>query len=104
MRGTGRRRAGEDNVRLRLKLANLTDDLAWYRVRLRAVTANCRALKAQAEIADAQLVLAEQLVQRQVAQLMALDSENQELRRQLKAASDDTVEVPVPAAIQLAAA
>lgn len=104
MRGTGRRRAGEDNVRLRLKLASAKDDLDWYRIRLRAVTARCRALQAQTEIVDGQRVLAEQLIQRQVGQLMALDSENQELRRQLKAASDDTVEVPVPAEIQLAAA
>lgn len=104
MRGTGRRRAGEDNVRLRLKLDSARDDLAWYRTRLRAVTARCRAATAQAEIVGGELLLAEQLVARQTAQLMALDSENEELRRQLKAASDDTVEVPIPAAIQLAAA
>lgn len=104
MRGPGKRRAGEDNVRLRLKLTNLTDDLAWYRRRLMDVTARCRAATARAEIADGERVLAEQLVARQVAQLMALDSENEELRRQLKAASDDTAEIPIPAAIQLAAA
>jgi hypothetical protein len=104
MRGTGKRRAGEDNVRLRRKVAHLTDDLAWHRRRLMAVTARCRALTAQAEIADGQRVLAEQLIQRQVMQLMALDSENEELRRQLKAASTDTVETPAPTTAQLTAA
>lgn len=104
MRGTGRRRAGEDNVLLRRRVANLTDDLDWYRVRLKAVTARCRALRAQAEIADGQRVLAEQLIARQTAQLIALDAENERLRRQVKAASDDTVETPIVTAAQLAAA
>lgn len=104
MRGTGRRRAGADNVRLRQKVANLTDDLAWYRSRLMAVTARCRALQAQAEIADGRLVLAEQLIQRQVAQLMERDSRIAELERLAKAASDDTVETPIPTAAHLAAA
>lgn len=100
----GRRRAGEDNVRLRARLQVLSDDLAWYRTRLRAVTARCRAARAQAEIADGQRVLAEQLIQRQVQQLMARDSEIEELRRQLKAASEDTVETPLPAASRQTAA
>ncbi|NUP15440.1 MAG: hypothetical protein HOZ81_04915 [Streptomyces sp.] len=104
MRGRGRRRAGEDNVRLRQRIANLTDDLAWYRRRLMDVTARCRAFKAQAEIADGQRVLAEQLIQRQVMQLMERDAENEQLRRQLKAASDDTVEVPTVTDAELAAA
>ena len=104
IRGKGRRRAGEDNIRLRQQLANTTDDLTWCRGRLIAVTARCRAFRAQAEIADGQRVLAEQLVQRQVLQLMERDSEIEELRRQLKAASDDTVEVPIPTPADLAAA
>lgn len=103
-RGRGRRRAGEDNIRLRRKLACLTDDLAWYRRRLMTVTARCRALTAQAEIADGQRLLAEQLVERQVMQLMERDSLIEQLRGQLKAASDDTVEVPIPTAAELAAA
>lgn len=100
----GRRRAGEDNVRLRARLQVLSDDLAWYRARLRAVTARYRAARARAEIADGQRVLAEQLIQRQVQQLMARDSEIEHLRRQLKAASDDTVETPIPAGDRLTAA
>lgn len=104
MRGSGRRRAGEDNIRLRQRIRVLGDDLAWYRRRLMTVTAQCRAFKAQAEIADGQRVLAEQLIQRQVIQLMERDAENEQLRRQLKAASDDTVEVPIVTADQLAAA
>lgn len=104
MRGSGRRRAGEDNVRLRQRIRVLADDLAWYRRRLMTVTAQCRAFKAQAEIADGQRVLAEQLIQRQVMQLMERDAENDQLRRQLKAASDDTVEVPIVTEAELAAA
>jgi hypothetical protein len=100
----GRRRAGEDNVRLRARVQVLGDDLAWYRTRLREVTARYRAARARAEIADGQRVLAEQLIQRQVQQLMARDSEIEELRRQLKAASEDTVETPLPAAFRQAAA
>lgn len=95
MAGRGRRRAGADNVILRQKLANLTDDLAWYRRRLMDVNARCRALRAQAEIADGERLRGEQVIHRQTAQLIALDAENERLRRQLKAASDDTVETPV---------
>ncbi|WP_217235409.1 hypothetical protein [Streptomyces sp. AC555_RSS877] len=104
MPGRGKRRAGPDNKVLRAKLANLTDDLDWYRVRLRAVTARCRALAAQAEIADGQRVLAEQLIQRQVGQLMERDSRIEELQRLVKVATDDTVETPIPTAAQLTAA
>lgn len=102
MRGNGRRRAGADNKVLRLKLANLTDDLAWYRRRLMTTTACCRALKAQAEIADGQRVLAEQLIQRQVQQLMERDSEIERLQRQLKADAVRTQEIPVVTEAELA--
>lgn len=95
IRGKGRRRAGEDNIRLRQRISCLTDDLAWYRRRLMDVTARCRAFKAQAEIADGERLRAEQRGQRLVMQLMERDAENEQLRRQLKAASDDTVEVPI---------
>lgn len=104
MRGKGKRRAGEDNIRLRLKLASLSDDLDWYRRRLKAVTARCRALQAQAEIADGERVKAEQLVARQTAQLMERDSRIVELERLAKTASDDTVEMPVLTPKQLTAA
>lgn len=104
IRGSGRRRAGEDNVRLRQRIANLTDDLAWYRRRLMTVTAQCRAFKAQAEIADGQRVLAEQLIARQTAQLMERDSRIAELERLVKVSGEDTVEVPIVTDAELAAA
>jgi hypothetical protein len=104
MRGSGRRRAGEDNVRLRQRLANLTEDLAWHRRRLMAVTARARALQAQAEIVDGERLLDQQLIYRQATQLEALNAENEELRRRLQAGNDETVETPIITAEQLAAA
>lgn len=95
MRGKGKRRAGPDNARLRQQIANLIADITWYRRRLMAVTARCRALKAQAEISDGQRVLAEQLVQRQVLQLIERDAEIERLHRQLKADVVSTQEIPV---------
>ncbi|MCX5365865.1 hypothetical protein OG864_45025 [Streptomyces sp. NBC_00124] len=102
--GTGRRRAGADNVRLRAKMRNLRDDLAWYQVRLKAATARARALQAQAEIVDVERLLDAQLIYRQAAELAALHEENKELRRRLAASSDDTVETPIVTAAELAAA
>lgn len=104
MSGTGRRRAGEDNVLLRIKVRNLRDDLDWYKRRLKAVTARARALQAQAEIRDGERLLDMQLIYRQAAQLADLNQENEELRRRLTASSDDTVEVPIVTAAELAAA
>lgn len=104
IRGRGRRRAGEDNTRLRIKLANLTDDLAWYRRRLMDITARCRAYKAQAEIAQGELLLANQLTQRQTAQLMERDSLIDQLQRQLKADAVRTQEIPVVSEAELSAA
>ena len=101
--GTGRRRAGADNVRLRAKMRNLRDDLAWYQVRLKAATARARALQAQAEIVDVERLLDAQLIYRQTAELAALHEENEQLRRRL-AANDDTVETPIVTAAELAAA
>lgn len=97
IRGSGRRRAGEDNMRLRQKNSDLTDDIAWYRGRLMAVAARNRALAAQAEIADGERVLAEQRAQQR---LMERDKEIERLRRQLRAAADDTVEVPIVTAAE----
>lgn len=102
MRGTGRRRAGADNKVLRLKLADLADDLAWYRRRLMAVTAKCRAYKAQAEIAQGELLLANQLTQRQTAQLMERDAQIDQLQRQLKADTVRTQEIPVIKSAEMA--
>lgn len=102
MRGTGRRRAGEDNVLLRAKVRNLRDDLDWYRGRLKAVTARSRALQAQTEIVDGERLLDQQLIYRQTAQIAALAEENEELRRRLRAGNDETVETPIITAEQLA--
>lgn len=102
MRGTGRRRAGEDNKRLRRQVSDLGDDLAWYRRRLMDVTAKSRAYKAQAEIAQGELLLANQLTQRQTAQLMERDALIDQLQRQLKADTVRTQEIPVVIAAELA--
>jgi len=104
MRGTGRRRAGEDNVRLRRQVTNLRDDVTWYRRRLMDVAAKCRAYRAQAEIAQGELLLAEQLIQRQTQQLMQRDSQIDELQRQLKADTVRTQPIPVVDQAELTAA
>lgn len=104
IRGRGKRRAGEDNVLLRLKVSNLRDDLDWYKRRLKAATARSRALQAQAEIVDGERLLDQQLIYRQTAQIAALAEENEELRRRVKAASDDTAETPIVDPAELAAA
>lgn len=104
MIGRGRRRAGPDNDRLRVENRLLERRLAWYRGRLRSLSAQLRTLRARAEVAEGRLAQAEQLVQRQVAQLMARDSEIERLHRQLKTTADDTVEMPVPTPKQLTAA
>ncbi|MER8004823.1 hypothetical protein [Streptomyces sp. NPDC094149] len=104
IRGHGRRRAGEDNVRLRRQVANLREDLTWYRRRLMDVTAKYRACKAQAEIAQGELLLANQLTHRQTAQLMERDALINQLQRQLKADTVRTQEIPVIDRADLAAA
>lgn len=104
MRGRGKRRAGEDNVRLRQENKLLEARLAWYRSRLRAVGGQSRTLRSRAEIAEGRLAAAELLIQRQVEQLMERDSRVARLTRQLQATGDDTVETPIPTAAQLAAA
>jgi hypothetical protein len=102
--GRGRRRAGPDNDRLRAENRLLEGRLAWYRGRLRTLSAQSRTLRARAEIAEGRLAKTEQLVQRQVAQLMDRDSRIAELERLVKTSADDTVEMPIPTAAQLAAA
>lgn len=104
IRGHGRRRAGEDNVRLRKELADTRDDNTWYKQRLRAVTAKYRAARAQVDIAQGELLMAEQLIQRQTEQLMQRDSQIDELQRQLKADTVRTQEIPVIDRADLAAA
>ncbi|NUP18345.1 MAG: hypothetical protein HOZ81_20130 [Streptomyces sp.] len=104
MRGTGRRRAGEDNVRLRKELADTRDDNAWYKRRLRDVAARCRAARARAEIAEGQLLLAQQLIHRQTAQLMERDSAIDRLQRQLKADVVRTQPIQVVTEAELTAA
>ena len=102
--GRGKRRAGEDNVRLRAEIQLLEGRLAWYRGRLRALSTSNRTLRARAEIAEGRLAASEQLVQRQVEQLMERDTRIARLTKQLQATGEDTVEMPIPTAAELAAA
>jgi len=100
--GHGRHRAATDNVRLREARRGDREYIGWCHERFRELGRQVRALRCRAEVAEGRLAKAEQLVQRQVAQLMERDSELEHLRRQLKAASDDTVETPIPAALAAA--
>lgn len=95
--GRGKRRAGPDNTRLREELKLRDADITWYRARLLDVTRTNRTLRARAELADGQRVKAEQVLARQTATLQAKNAEIAALQRQLYAAADDTVEMPVPA-------
>jgi|tagenome__1003787_1003787.scaffolds.fasta_scaffold20630824_2 hypothetical protein len=104
MGGTGKRRAGEDNVRLRHEAALRENRLAWYRSRLRDVGGQMRTWRARAEIAEGRLGAADQLIGRQVLQLMERDAEIDRLQRQLKADTVRTQEIPVVTAAQLTAA
>jgi hypothetical protein len=98
--GTGRRRAGADNVRLRRRVANLLDDREWYRRRLMAVTANCRALKAQAEIADGERLLDQQLIHRQTTALQQKNARIAELERLIQVSGEDTQQIPIVTAAE----
>lgn len=102
--GRGKRRAGPDNVRLREQLKLREADILWYRGRLLEAARKTRAWRARAEVAEGRLLAKEQQLQRQVRQLMERDTELVKLRRQLKAASDSTVEMPVVTKQQLATA
>ncbi|MEH0442504.1 hypothetical protein QA811_02220 [Streptomyces sp. B21-102] len=62
------------------------------RERLRKAYSRLRTERVQREIADG-------LVLKQTAALQAKNSEIADLRRQLQAASSDTVEMPVPTAV-----
>ena len=104
MRGKGRRRAGEDNMRLRKEAELREGRLAWYRNRLRVIGHQMRTWRARAEIAEGRLAAADQLIQRQVKQLMERDAEIDRLQRQLKADAVRTQEIPIVTAAELAAA
>jgi hypothetical protein len=95
--GNGKRRAGPDNDRLRAENTLLEGRLAWYRGRLRVISAQNRTLRARAEIADGHLAAA---VQKHRTELKRVADELAELKRR----TDDTVEVPIPAAADLAVA
>ncbi|QQM45112.1 hypothetical protein [Streptomyces liliifuscus] len=99
-RGTGRRRAGADNVRLRQEVATVRADLAWYRNRLMAITARCRALTAQAEITDGERLLDKQLIHRQKTALQQKNQRIAELERLIEVSSEDTQKIPIVTAAE----
>lgn len=94
----GKHRAGPDNGRLRQELKFAERRITWYRGRLRVVSAQTRALRARAEIAEGRLLASEQLVYRQVVELQAHQSRIAELQRLIEASGEDTVETPIPQA------
>ena len=105
--GTGRRRAGEDNVRLRQEnvrlrreVATVRSDLAWYRNRLMAITARCRALTAQAEITSGERLLDQQLIHRQTTALQQKNQRIAELERLIQVSSEDTQQIPIVTAAE----
>lgn len=100
----GKRRAGPDNDRLRHELKLTEGRVTWYRGRLRVVSEQYRTMRARAEIAEGRLQQSEQLLERQVSQLQAKDSRIAELERLTQAAGEDTVQMPIPAAPELAGA
>lgn len=100
--GRGIRRAGPENDRLRAENVLQESRITWYRNRLRFIAEQMRTWRARAEIAEGRLAASEQLVQRQLEQLMERDTRLARLARQLQDAGDDTVETPIPA--ELAAA
>jgi len=102
MRGTGRRRAGEDNVRLRAEAELRERQIAWHRSRLRELGQGLRTWRARAQIAEGRLDAADELIQRQVEQLMERDSRIDRLQRQLKSDAVRTQEIPVVTAAELA--
>lgn len=93
----GRHRALDDNRRLREARRGDREYIGWCHERFAELGRQVRAWRARAEVAEGRLEAKEQQLQRQVQQLMERDAELVKLRRQLKAASDDTVETRVPA-------
>ena len=98
----GRHSAVADNTRLRQARREDRQYINWCHERFADLGRQVRSWKARAEVAEGRLLAADQLVQRQVDQLMERDSLIEQLRRQVKAASDDTVEVPIVAEAELA--
>jgi len=98
----GKHRAGPDNKRLRQLRREDRQYIRWCHERFAELGRQVRSFKARAEVAEGRLQAKEQQLQWHVDQLMARDIEVVELRRRLKAASDDTVEVPVPKLPELA--
>lgn len=104
MIGRGRHSAVADNKRLRERSREDRQYIRHCHERFAELGRQLRSWRARAEIAEGRLLAKEQQLQRLTAQLIARDTENERMRRQLKAASDDTVEVPIPTAAELAAA
>ena len=107
----GKRRAGPDNDRLRHEAELREQRLSWYRGRLRVIGEQMRTWRARAEVAEVQLAAvegrlraADQLIQRQVSQLMERDSAIDRLQRQLKADVVRTQPIQVVTDAELTAA
>lgn len=96
-------RAADDNAKLRQTRREDREYIGWCHERFAELGQKVRFHKARADIAEGRLQASEQLVQRQVQQLMERDSRIAALERLAKSATDDTVEMPIPAA-ELAAA
>lgn len=94
----GKHRAVADNKRLREQRREDRQYIRWCHGRFAELGRQVRSWKARAEVAEGRLQAKEQQLQQHVDQLMARDTQLVQLRRQLKAASDDTVEVPIVAA------
>ncbi|MER5875531.1 hypothetical protein ABT119_06320 [Streptomyces sp. NPDC001910] len=101
--GTGSRRAGAGNAQLRRNRAADREYIDWCHERFRELGAEKRALAARAEIAEGRLQEGEQLVQRQVGQLMERDSRIAELERRLRLDGETTVEVALPELVEAVA-
>ncbi|MFF4346749.1 hypothetical protein [Streptomyces sp. NPDC001530] len=96
MIGRGKHRAAADNKRLRQLRREDRQYIRHCHERFAELGCKVRYWRARAEVAEGRLQAKEQQLQQHVEQLMARDSELVKLRGQLKAASDDTVETPIP--------
>jgi chromosome segregation ATPase len=94
--GRGKHRASADNKRLRQLRREDRQYIRHCHERFAELGCKVRYWRARAEVAEGRLQAKEQQLQQQVQQLMARDTELETLRRQLKAASDDTVETQIP--------
>lgn len=97
MRGRGKHTGRELVRRLRSELRGCERQNALLQVRLRKTQQDLKTQTVQREMADA-------LVLQQATTLQAKNQRIAELERRLQAASEDTVETPIPADDRLTAA